>query len=437
MKRSSVTLEQMLDAREARALAQRELLAQAEASDCLVSLSLNIAGDVKRTPRTRMLFDHGMKLFDGLGFEQRARRVKDAVTGTEALVLLRADAAAVKEALEGLEAAFPAARLYDFDVLDARGDKLSRREERRCLVCGGPVTVCARSRAHGLDAVRAATDRLLDDFCAERLACAAHGALLAELHTTPKPGLVDDRNNGAHRDMDVALFTRSADAIRDYFRAAALLGMADAGMPALKEEGLAAEAAMFAATGGVNTHKGLIYLMGLLLYGMGRALYDGGSAVEHASALARTDADARLARAKSARDTNGAAVYASYGASGAVGEAADGFPHAVFCAGRLDAYRGEESPGALALCDVMAVLSDTNLLHRGGEAGLAYAQAEARRIAALPVRERIDELTSIDDAMIARNLSPGGCADMLALAYLLDDWRALSAHLFGSEEGRS
>ena len=422
----------MLDARERRAQAQTELLRQANETDCLVSLSLNIAGDVKRTPKTRLLFDCGMRQFDALRFSERRRKTVDAVTGTEALILLREQASDVKRALERLEDAFPAARLYDFDVLNADGEKLSRSVPRRCLVCGGPAAVCARSRAHGLEAVKAATDALLNGFCADILADTARDALLAELHTTPKPGLVDDRNNGAHTDMDVSLFTKSAASLIPYFKEAVLLGIADAGMAPLKDRGLDAEREMFAATDGVNTHKGMIYSMGLLLYGMGKALEAGGDAVSHAAMLARTDAQKRLTDAARIGGTNGGAVYRKTGATGAIGEAAAGFPHAVFCAEQLSHYDSirAENAGALALCDVMAVLPDTNLLHRGGPEGLAFVQTEAKRIAALPVPERIDALVRLDDAVIEKHLSPGGGADMLALGYLLNAWQRLSADLF-------
>lgn len=427
MKPSSVTLEQMLDARERRARAQAKLLREAPPSRCLVSLSLNIAGDVKRTPKTRLLFLQGLKAFDALGFPEIARRVTDEVTGTEALILLEAPADAVKAATERIEEASAAARLYDFDVLNHTGEKLSRKEPRRCLVCGGPVSVCARSRAHGLDAVKAATDALLDAFCSDTLAYTAHFALERELFTTPKPGLVDRNNNGAHTDMDVPLFRRSAASLVPYFQSAVRLGLAGAGMAPLKETGLEAERAMFSATNGVNTHKGMIYSMGLLLYGMGEALNFGGDAIEHAAQLARTDAEARLAHAMECRDTNGGAVYAATGATGAVGEAAKGFPHAVFCQDRLACYQnaGEQNPGVLALCDTMAILEDTNLLHRGGADGLAFVQSEAKRIASLPENEREGALLALDAELIRRNLSPGGSADMLALAYLIDAWRSL------------
>ena len=67
----------------------------------------------------------------------------------------------------------------------------------------------------------------------------------------------------------------------------------------------------------------------------------------------------------------------------------------------------------------MAGLSDTNLLHRGGEEGLRFAQEQARAVLALPEAERMPALAALDAEFIRRNLSPGGSADMLALAALL------------------
>lgn len=426
----SVTLTEMLDARERRAREQSAMLASADDSCCLVSLSLNIAGDVKRTAKTRLLFDRGLAVFDALGFPEINRRITDAKTGTEALILIQADAAKVKEATERIEDAFPAARLYDFDVLTFRGEKLSRRTPRKCLICGGPAADCARSRAHGLDAVKAATEALLDDFCADTLACTAHFALERELMTTPKPGLVDRNNNGAHADMDVPLFLRSAASLVPYFRTAVLSGLQNGSMAQLREAGLSAERAMFAATNGVNTHKGMIYSMGLLLYGMGKALSFSGDAVDHAAALAKTDAEERLFRAVQTQSTNGAKVYRDHGARGAVGEAADGFFHAQYAADRIGAHADSENPGALALIDVMILLEDVNLLHRGGEDGLRFSREHALRIAMLPGNERIAAIEAFDRDMIERNLSPGGAADMLALGFLLDAWRTLSKDLW-------
>ena len=435
MKSYSVDLERMLAARERRAEIQNRMLEGSGPGRCLVCLTMNIAGEVKRTPMIRMLFDAGVEKLNALGFRIAEELFLDEVSGCEAFWLLDEEGVRVKALLEEVEDSFPAARLFDFDVIMPGEGKLSRATGRRCLICDSYAAECARSRRHGLEEVKRATADLLKSFCAVRLAEAAHESLLDELHTTPKPGLVDMNNNGAHKDMDAALFEKSADALVPYFRDAARLGMEHCGIGPLRERGIRAEKEMFAATDGVNTHKGLIYSMGLLLAGMGRCLTEGGSCIGHAAELARGDAEERLKRTFAVPETNGGAVYKKYGARGATGEAAAGFPDAVYCFERLTHYResGSREPASLALCDSMAVLEDTNLLHRGGKAGLDYVRNEASRISAMPPDERAEALIALDWELISRDLSPGGSADMLALAFLMERWKALSADLFFEE----
>lgn len=437
MKSYKVDLEQVLNARERRAGIQNRMLSGAGQGQCLVCLTMNIAGEVKRTPMTRMLFDHGMSELESLGYRVIEKHVIDEVTGSEAFWLVDEEGTCVKQQLQDVEDSFPAARLFDFDVLTPDGSKLSRWISRRCLICDAPAAECARSRRHGLDAIKSATDELLRSFCADELADAAYKSLLDELYTTPKPGLVDLMSNGAHKDMDVPLFEKSASSLIPYFRDTALLGMEHCDMAKLRARGIEAERGMFKATGGVNTHKGAIYSLGLLVAGMGACLADHdqcsvGTCIEHAAALAREDAEAQLRLSKEDPDTNGGMVYCRYGVKGATGEAAAGFPDAVYCCSRLAHYRaaGCENPEALAFCDSMAKLDDTNLLHRGGPEGLAFARDAAARIAALPVDRRIEALKELDPEMIARNLSPGGSADMLAIAFLLERWQKMSQDLY-------
>ncbi len=435
MKSYSVDLDQMLRARDRRASIQNKMLAGAGPGQCLVCLTLNIAGDVKRTPMTRMLFNEGVREMRSSGYVVREELFLDGPTGSEAFWLLDEEGTRVKAALEAVEDSCPAARLYDFDVIVPGEGKLSRAAGRRCLICDAPAAECARSRRHGLEEVKRATEDLLRDFCAKDLAQAARGSLMDELYTTPKPGLVDLNNNGAHADMDKALFEKSADALAPYFEDAARLGMERCGMETLRERGRRAEAEMFAATDGVNTHKGLIYSMGLLIAGMGRCLAEGGSCIEHAASLAREDAGIRLEESLSDPVTNGGAVYKKYGAKGATGEAAAGFPDAVYCLDRLIFYRKSrcEEAAALAHCDSMAVLEDTNLLHRGGEEGLAYVKQAAASISGMPAAGRVPALYELDREMTGRGLSPGGSADMLALAFLLERWQTVSDGLLTDE----
>ena len=410
----NVTLEDILRARDTRANAQRRLLRAYRLP--LVSFTMNIAGPVKSSPLIELAFDAGLEaLYDALGQPAAAEVIRPA-TGCEALLVYDRPAQVLKDVCMELEST-EVGRLYDLDVLDAAGEKLSRQEMRRCLVCGGPVAVCSRSRAHGLDAICAETARRLAEFGCTTLGNLAADALREEAALSPKPGLVDARTNGAHTDMDLLLMLRSAETLRPWFCRMVRLGLDGAAPAQLQNAGRQAEAQMLQATGGVNTHKGALYALSLLLAAMGRHL---SGAQESIFSLAATDAAALAPPV----GTHGSQVRRRYGRPGAREEAMDGFPSLQAL---LQATRSQPPLGVLLWS--MAHLSDSNLLYRGGEAGLAFAQNEAERILRLPQRQWEAELTSLDAEMTRRNLSPGGSADLLALTLFfrsLNFWTELS-----------
>lgn len=408
MEEREVTLEEMLEAREARAASQRRLLAAYGRP--LVSFTLNMAGPVKRTALCSFAFREGLEeLSRTLGGRLVHRELTDAPTGPEALLVCGAPAEELKALTVALEEASPVGRLYDLDVIGPSGQKLSRTQARTCLVCGGPAAPCARSRAHGLAAVQAAGRALLEEFAARRLAELAVQALIDEVNQTPKPGLVDRKNRGAHRDMDREMFLRSARSLLPYFRRAVELGLeGDGCMPSLQAAGRRAEEEMLAVTGGVNTHRGAVYAFGLLLAALGARLARGGDVFETAAALARAGLPPE-------GDTHGAQARRAYGAGGARGEAMAGFPHARRA---WEALSSTALPSA-ALLTLLAEVEDTNLLHRGGPAGLAFVRERAQAILAGPAADYERGLLALDRDCIRRNLSPGGSADLLALALLL------------------
>lgn len=421
-----VTLNQILEARERRAALQRSTLQ--EYGGPLLCFTLNLAGPIKRSPLSDFAFLAGERMIEAKGWAAKQHIRLCQPTGCEAIYALGLPPEALKRAAVGLEEALPVGRLFDLDVIGPDGRKLPRPAPRACLVCGGPAAPCARSRAHGLAAVQEATRALLAEFAANTLADAAQWALLEEVYLTPKPGLVDRRNAGAHRDMDLSAFVKSAAALLPYFQAAVRVGLSEpacaAAMGALRQAGIQAEAAMLAATGGVNTHRGLIYALGLLLCGMGQALGGNGeNYLLHARRLANVGLPEALRKAKRAPQSHGERVYAQRGVLGARGEAAAGFPTAARAQEALRDFRRvlpEEEARLMALLTVMGELTDTNLLHRGGEEGLRFVQQGARHILSLPLGQRLNALCAFDDACIARDLSPGGSADMLALALFLD-----------------
>ena len=194
-----ITLEQVLFARDRRV--QRQQALHRQYGGTLLSFTMNIAGPVKDTPLVRLAFQAGLAALDRDLGKPVHRELIQASTGPEALLVYDRPAPWVKERCLLLEEREAVGRLYDLDVLSPEGEKLSRPQSRRCLICGGPVTVCSRSRAHGLPAIRARTRDILADFAAGHLSALARQALEDEVDLTPKPGLVDRRNTGAHDDM--------------------------------------------------------------------------------------------------------------------------------------------------------------------------------------------------------------------------------------------
>ena len=413
---SKITLEQMLLARDRRASRQAALLSRYGCP--VISFTMNIAGPVKDSPLIRYAFRSGLRQLEALPCAQLCREVIFEPTGPEALLVYETqDARLLKAFCIRLESEGEAGRLFDLDVLDANGEKLSRETGRTCLVCGGPVSICSRSRAHGLEAITVRTRAILEAFAAETLGEMAENALLAEVHFTPKPGLVDEANNGAHRDMDVPLFERSAHALRPCFEEFVRLGLQGASPAALQQAGVRAEQAMFAATGGVNTHKGAIYSGALLLHAAGRLLSgeEEGDLYELAAQTA--------AAIPAPTGTHGAAVRAQCG--GIRTEAVSGYPTAQAVLRQL-----RQSGPLDALLLSMSRLDDSTLWHRGGAEGAQLVRSRAADILAAPASEREARTRRLDAELIERNLSPGGSADLLAMAFFLE--KALP--LLGQEE---
>ena len=239
MKPVEVSLEQVLLARENRAGRQQRLLAQYGLP--LVSFTMNMAGPVKDTPLSRFAFQAGVAALTKRLGGPVSCCLTEAVTGCEALLVYDRPAQALKDVCMELEST-EVGRLYDLDVLDAAGEKLSRPEMRRCLVCGGPVAVCSRSRAHGLKAICTETTRRLAEFACTTLGDLAADALRGEAALSPKPGLVDARTNGAHTDMDLLLMLRSAETLRPWFCRMVRLGLDGAAPAQLQNAGREAEA---------------------------------------------------------------------------------------------------------------------------------------------------------------------------------------------------
>ncbi|WP_115717598.1 triphosphoribosyl-dephospho-CoA synthase [Gallaecimonas mangrovi] len=258
---------------------------------------------------------------------------------------------------------------------------------------------------------------------AQHKAYLARWALEAEAELTPKPALVDRRSSGAHGDMNIALMQRSARTLEPWFtKMAALTGPRNSDFrAALGLLGREAEAEMLAETGGINTHRGAIWALGLLLAAEGdtpKAL------LASAANLARLEDPFMPARPAS----HGEQAVARFGISGAKAQAQAGFPQ-IHNQGlpvlRQSRQRGDiEAYARLnSLLAIMSALTDTCVLYRAGIKGQnamqqgALAVLDAGGAGTFAGRRA---LTHLDNRLLALNASAGGAADLLAATLLTD-----------------
>ena len=279
-----------------------------------------------------------------------------------------------------------------------------------------------------LNAARTAlVETCAPDAHAQRIGRAAITALYDELALAPKPGLVSFVDAGSHTDMDAATFMRSLFALRHCFPRMAMLGAAQAPFAALEALGIAAEVRMLAATGGINTHRGAVFTLGLLsaAAGLGQGRFN---ATRLREVLMSTWGVALDARRCGTPASNGRRAAHAHGLRSAGDEAALGFPvvfeHAVPALMRARRQGLDDQRARLqTLFEIIAVLDDTNLVHRGGLAGLRFAQAQAQAFLDAGGAARPDALVhaqAIHQAFVARRLSPGGAADVLAAAGFIE-----------------
>lgn len=308
----------------------------------------------------------------------------------------------------------------------------------------------------------------------ERIGWRVRNALLGEVYATPKPGLVDRRDTGAHRDMNYETFLASTEAITPFMVRMFAEGMdatttghtPEEVFQAIRGIGLEAERAMYAATDGVNTHKGMIFTMGIVLAAAG-ILY---ARADKTSGQITVDAILDRTRQMTARSmaedfrkmlaqppkTHGERLFRTYGERGIRGQAMEGFPilrdtavpwlrrfqnigtdaelqRAISAratlrrgllqdTGSMHAEHFENAVHVSTLIAIMSVLNDTNVFIRSSYEDMCWLQAESSTIlgmGAMFTEEGVRAIEALNTACIEKNISPGGAADILAVAILL------------------
>ncbi len=437
-----VSLEEMLICREKRVALQQKMICDTECFS-LISFTLNIPGDIKQSAALNAVFEEGAAqlrtIFGGYILDERINR---ANTGSELFLALKLDSYIAKERTLCVENTHFLGRLFDIDVLDyeckaVSRDKLSQ-PHRRCLLCGEDAKTCSRNHSHAVKLLREHITNMVNAFFREKFAdrfmIYAVRALLYEVSITPKPGLVDRSNSGAHSDMDFFTFLDSSTALMPWLQKTFQLGwdyaQQDTHMlfTALRYVGLQAEKEMYAATNGVNTHKGAIFSFAILGGALGKAYASSWNppAMKNVLLTASEIANCSLHDFDTHSETHGVRCFLTHGIDGIRGEASRGFPAAVqvgLPALRTAIERGLSINDAAVhtLLSLIGCVQDTNMIHRGGIAAACACMSEAKKMASsyYSSMQMSDTLKKLDEKYIAENLSPGGCADILSITLML------------------
>lgn len=344
----------------------------------------------------------------------------------------------IKQICEDFEENHPLGRFLDVDLNDDQGNTISSGKSKLCFFCKvQPAIECRRSNAHDPELLRSFMFSEMAEYCrlrkesqiAKKLSSLALTAILYELSLTPKPGLVDKLSSGSHSDMDYQTFINSSAAISVWFEELVRAGLGfreddlTKALPIIRNIGLQMETAMYEETGNINTQKGIIFLMGLSLFAVGKlfqegALFDASRFRGIVRDICKDLVPRELGGNYGRQGSHGEMVFQKHGFSGARGEAESGF-ETVFEIG-LPKLAGLVELNDRSMIDcflaIASVNQDTNILYRCGPESLASFQ-NLCKIA-------LDNFTSANYGAImefcrAKNISPGGTADLLAVTIFL------------------
>lgn len=453
-KGQEISLMDALDNREDRVALQKKLLARHPKST-LISLKMNIPGPIKTNDAINKVFHSASNMLQhyllASSVTLLAETYRDLPTGPEGYFVIEMSGIDAKKLCIKLENNFSLSSMIDLDVYVTSGSSIqdiSRQSlslsPRKCFVCQKEAKACARSKQHTLKEIQRELVTLYTYYylsnTKKAVSQCAQKALLYEVTCTPKPGLVDAIDSGAHEDMTIYTFINSSCALTPFFDSffeAGFYYSKDQPLSGLFNKirpiGIEAEKSMNEATQQINTHKGAIFSLGVLITALGYSFAQSGSLdlidiqeiIKEMLRYLMADFDGL--ENKDPKDlTIGEKLFLDYGISGIRGEASSGysivFNHSL-------PYLVNQTTGDIndRMIDTLLYLlkysKDTNLIKRAGTVEILdeARQSATDILAAGGVKSNLGRQLYLD--MIReykeRNLSIGGTADLLIMTLCL------------------
>ena len=322
-----------------------------------------------------------------------------------------------------IEEATPLGRLIDIDVYHKKS--ITRQdlscEMRKCLICDDYAHLCARQKKHSIEEIHQEMEKIIHNFLKEYITNITIKAIYSELELYPKFGLVSHKDSGCHKDMDYETFVKSTFAIKKYITEYIEEGLKKDFDPLhLQKIGLRAEKRMFKATEGINTHKGLIFLLGIFLPSL--ALNESKAFLKQTiKDTAKTIVgDYYINLEKKETLSNADRIYLKTGKKGIRGEALNGL-ELIFSIPEYHNY-DDDIQYHNYLIHLMSELDDTTIIHRRDMETLHEVKATMKQIVNNKGYESNKELVQkISDDYQTKCISPGGSADMLVIKIIFEE----------------
>jgi holo-ACP synthase CitX len=442
------SLDKILVAREQRANIRNKFI---EKQLPTISLSLNIPGYPKHNELITSFFVdvlEELKIFllanRIFAFDDRKVDIIDEaghfyLTG---LKIKSSELKTIKEQTEKFEETHSLGRIIDVDVFNDSGKPISSGKEKSCIICDNKSAVqCMREQNHSYEELRINIfDRIRTFLFTQRtkdikrkLSEIATKSLLFEVSLSPKPGLVDFFSSGSHSDMDFYTFLSSTSAISQFWTEFAEAGLKidenlqDA-LSIVRRIGLKAEKEMYKSTNGVNTQKGLIFLLGLSVFTTAYLfkkadVFDEKIFKETLKVICHNIVENELVKVDFEDKTHGQKTFNKFGKKGAGArfQTEQGFPLVFdeilpFLENNLNEniLLNKKSFDEIlkhTLLKIISNLDDSNVLYRKGE-----VVAETLKKMAFQVLNREKKFEDLYEYCLKENISPGGAADMLAVS---------------------
>ena len=359
------------------------------------------------------------------------------------------DFVTVKRLIIDIEENHTLGRCLDIDVYTMKKDRvigISRsdlfKSPRKCFICDLDARICSRAQTHSIEEIKMYFENIYlkykkQEKKTEKLAYivsqTALKAMISEVSTFPSFGLVSPISTGAHKDMDYYTFLNSAIAITPYLKEMFKIGYnfhePKYVFNAIRDIGKLCEEKMFEATNNINTHKGMIFLMGVTIASIGKSIYEGKSFEDIKyiiKSMVENILDDFKDLDKKENLTHGERLYLEYGFTGIRGQVKDGL--SVLFDNIIDKYIDsplkENDLYTQILIELMSRVEDSTIVYRHNIDTLRKVQHDSKellKIGGVYTEEGRKTCNQLEDLYIKNNISPGGCADLLAVSILLMD----------------